>query len=379
MADDRKSFLEAVKTGSATLVTKIVAEITDDKAESLLNSPGCNEDPGSLQGSPLYWACVLGHGRVAQVLLDRGANPDAPATPWGALHIHAACDNNHLFLVRLLLSHGCDVNSLSLQGDTACHLAAFRGNLDMVRLLIEHGTDLQIRNKAGKTVLNEAHAGNHTEVVSYLNTVLHRKALQNGVKRQMSLPVPCFHNATHMESQPVDKIAATLPVLSPKSAILPVTSQNSVILPVSSQHAATLPVASQHLAMLPVASGHSAMLPVTSHHSAMLSVTSHQPAMLPVTSLHHRPKLLTALSCPGPQNSSSRTKSPICQCPDVPYQIWIRENSEETCSIRPSDSRHYQNHGKNGLRLEDSPVSVTNMTESYYDDKSNLYQTKTCV
>ena len=101
MAHNRKCFLEAVKTGSAALVAKLLTCAGEERARrELVNSTGDGREQGSVQGSPLYWACVLGRPEVASVLLESGADPDGPATPWGAKHLHAACDNNHLPLAR---------------------------------------------------------------------------------------------------------------------------------------------------------------------------------------------------------------------------------------------------------------------------------------
>ncbi|MCJ1269666.1 hypothetical protein MMC22_009558 [Lobaria immixta] len=115
--------------------------------------------PGIYGGRYLWMAAQNGNTKTAQILLKNGADPNAPMTkrfPTSALQV--ATSGNFVDLVRVLLSAGAEVDTLSFQGLTALSSAIASRNLVLVRILLEAGANLdrcKIRdwpwNKPGET------------------------------------------------------------------------------------------------------------------------------------------------------------------------------------------------------------------------------------
>lgn len=107
--------------------------------------------------SPLMYAAVVGSLESMRLLLDQGADPNAPndfaATPlmWCA---------GDAAKVRLLLSRGAKVDARSKLGRTPLLIAAaYDGMTEAARLLIEKGADVNARDSGGMTVLARASGG----------------------------------------------------------------------------------------------------------------------------------------------------------------------------------------------------------------------------
>jgi ankyrin repeat protein len=116
--------------------------------------------------SPLMYAAALGSLESMRLLLDAGADPnianDFAATPlmWCA---------GDAVKVRLLLSKGARVNVRSKLGRTPLLVAAaYDGATEAASLLIEKGADVNARDEGGMSVVEQAAASNHIELVRLL-------------------------------------------------------------------------------------------------------------------------------------------------------------------------------------------------------------------
>jgi ankyrin repeat protein len=85
---------------------EIAALLLDHGAD--VNAPNRQQVIGP-ENRPLHAAAYLGRHPVAEVLLERGAEPGATDAA-GFTPLHLAAANGHLDIVRLLLAHGADVN-----------------------------------------------------------------------------------------------------------------------------------------------------------------------------------------------------------------------------------------------------------------------------
>lgn len=121
--------------------------------------------------TPLHVAARLGHVELADLLLRRGADPDArDAEGWTPLL--AACDTrctpptapeataaHCLQLCRLLLSAGADPDAADQDRRRPLHLACLRGYGAIVELLLSCGVSVNAMDYGGHTALHCALQG----------------------------------------------------------------------------------------------------------------------------------------------------------------------------------------------------------------------------
>lgn len=120
------------------------------------------------EATPLILASRGGNVEIARLLLDAGANANANPfkyalhrdwevtyTPaallpvirqseiiYDAAALHAASQNGHAEIVRLLLAAGADVNAKGDDEVTALHAASQNGHVEIVKLLLAAGADV---------------------------------------------------------------------------------------------------------------------------------------------------------------------------------------------------------------------------------------------
>ena len=140
--------------------------------------------PQTRGSSALVIAVGSGHFELAAALLDAGADPNAAAQGWTALHHitwirkpgtgsndpapYGSGSMDSLALVRKLKAHGADVNArvtrrpnvgvtaLNFIGATPFFMAARGGDVELMRLLVELGADPKLPNEDGTTPLMAA-------------------------------------------------------------------------------------------------------------------------------------------------------------------------------------------------------------------------------
>ena len=108
---------------------------------------------------------MRGHVRVAEVLLNHGADPELRTTI-GQTPLMWACGRGRAEAADLLLRHNARTDPADCNGDTALHRAAFNGRIACVAALLAHGADATVGNSAGLTPRDMAVSGKHAEVVS---------------------------------------------------------------------------------------------------------------------------------------------------------------------------------------------------------------------
>ena len=145
---------------------------------------GTGVRPPTRGSSALVLAVGSAHFELAAALLDAGADPNAAAQGWTALHHltwirkpgtgsndpapYGSGNMDSLTLVRKLKAHGADVNArvtrrpnvgvtaLNFIGATPFFMAARGGDVELMRLLVELGADPKLPNEDGTTPLMAA-------------------------------------------------------------------------------------------------------------------------------------------------------------------------------------------------------------------------------
>jgi ankyrin repeat protein len=125
----------------------------------------------------------------AEEFFSHGGNPNI--TYNGNNILHRAISGEDLTLIKLLLSHGADVNKPDDRGDTPLHYSR-ANNKEIVKLLIDNGANVNAQNDYGTSIL---HFANHKEIAELLiekganvnaqtsrgETPLHKKTLDKEV------------------------------------------------------------------------------------------------------------------------------------------------------------------------------------------------------
>jgi ankyrin repeat protein len=161
--------------------------------------------------SPLTWAASTKNVGLARLLLDKGANVNAPGS-FGMTALHFAAENGQRRMVRLLMNKGAlitreglccmtplmlasgkgrlgvakmllpaidreELDQKDLQGWTTLHHAAYRGRIEVVDLLLSKGAQVQSKDATGRTPLMLAANRGHLAALSVLIKAMHGEGL----------------------------------------------------------------------------------------------------------------------------------------------------------------------------------------------------------
>lgn len=118
---------------------------------------------------------MLGSTLVAEALLDAGANPNLRDPTCGLTVTHDAAREGFVDTVRVLISHGADVNLVDKQGNMPLHLAAREGHLQVVQVLIGPTADPQRANGQGYTAEQLALHFGRMDIARYIDDHLNSR------------------------------------------------------------------------------------------------------------------------------------------------------------------------------------------------------------
>ncbi len=118
--------------------------------------------------SPLHCAAQQGHAEIAELLIAKGANPNA-IDMMGETPLHTAVLGGHKDVVMVLLAGGANVNAINRMERTPLHFAAREGYLDVVEVLLAQGADINAKDKSpSRTPLHYAAQQDHKDVAELL-------------------------------------------------------------------------------------------------------------------------------------------------------------------------------------------------------------------
>lgn len=154
------------KTDMLRLLRDLVTELDIFEAATLGDEIALDQSLGNKESitsrstdgfTPLHLAAFFNQPVIVKILLDHGADVNSIAENPScvqALHSAAACGSTEI--VKILLQNGADINARQHGGWTALQAAAKHGNLEMVDLLLSHGADPDQASDDGQTAITMA-------------------------------------------------------------------------------------------------------------------------------------------------------------------------------------------------------------------------------
>ncbi|XP_030045663.1 protein fem-1 homolog B [Microcaecilia unicolor] len=164
---------KAASEGRVLTLAALLLNRTDAEIRWLLTYVSAQ---GGQRSTPLIIAARNGHGKVVRLLLEH-YRADTRQTGTvrfdgyvidGATALWCAAGAGHFEVVKLLVSHGANVNHTTVTNSTPLRAACFDGRLDIVKYLVENHANISIANKYDNTCLMIAAYKGHTDVVKYL-------------------------------------------------------------------------------------------------------------------------------------------------------------------------------------------------------------------
>jgi ankyrin repeat protein len=127
-----------------------------------------NWTAGGRGSSALSTAAASNQIAIAQLLLDRGADPNI-ASQWNETPLQAAAYHGNTEILKLLIDAGARLDTAETQyGFTALASAARNGHMDAIKLLLDAGADRSLRIKDGRTAKQLAEQYNHLNAAQLL-------------------------------------------------------------------------------------------------------------------------------------------------------------------------------------------------------------------
>ena len=97
----------------------------------------------------LHAAAYVGNAEIAKMLIDHGAAVNDQANIARITPLHAASEEDHLAVVKLLVAAGADPKRVEVNGYTAGSRAGWREHWDVVVFLLRSGDTCQPEDLAG--------------------------------------------------------------------------------------------------------------------------------------------------------------------------------------------------------------------------------------
>jgi ankyrin repeat protein len=102
----------------------------------------------------LIFSAECGYDKIAEVLLQKGAEIEDTITSRKLTPLVIAAINGHSSVVKILLNHNANAHALTSGGETALFLAAYEGHLDIVQPLSTYEGLIDKQSEGGMTPMS---------------------------------------------------------------------------------------------------------------------------------------------------------------------------------------------------------------------------------
>lgn len=133
-----------------------------------LQAINCNMQHRYSGVTMLYCTARLGDIELVEALLKAGADQKIREYINLNTPLHAASEQGHLDVVKLLCTYEAPVNMQNKQGQTALHRAALKGDVALCKQLLSFGARSDIRDLYAKLPIQYAQAREYADVVALL-------------------------------------------------------------------------------------------------------------------------------------------------------------------------------------------------------------------
>ena len=124
----------------------------------------------------LHFAAYFGTPEVVELLLGRGAAPNAVGSGWmTGTPLHSAASASRVGIARILLHAGADPDARQTAGFTPLHSAAHNGSGALVQLLLERGADATLTTDEGRDAMSFARDAEDAETIGAIEEWLARR------------------------------------------------------------------------------------------------------------------------------------------------------------------------------------------------------------
>ena len=152
--DTKQRLVESVKNGDEARVTEALDKIGWDVLHKVIYPYLLfgHKDTGTL----LHVACCYKQPNLVKLFLERMANPDEKSRERRRSPLHVSAMFGDKKSCALLISNGCTVDAVDMEGETPLHRASWYGDDDVVKLLIKHNADVNHGDLSGWRPLHGA-------------------------------------------------------------------------------------------------------------------------------------------------------------------------------------------------------------------------------
>ena len=171
----KRDDFEDIEFPENIIITPLQAAVSGSDAAlvKILLDAGAHVNEERYGDTLLQMAAALGNAEVVGILVEHGADINAPAVDEeGITALQAAARADNFGLVQILLNSGSHINAAASHsgGRTALQAAAENGNIVLAKFLIEAGADVNAdaSPKSGRTCLQAAAEHEHVEMVLML-------------------------------------------------------------------------------------------------------------------------------------------------------------------------------------------------------------------
>lgn len=118
----------------------------------LLFAHGCPVNGGidKICSTPLHFAVTFADETMIDLLLSHGADINSRGLG-GQTPLQTACDNDDIRMTEHLLARGADVNRANYEGLTVLHRACIWNQIDLIPILLAHGASCDALDKYANT------------------------------------------------------------------------------------------------------------------------------------------------------------------------------------------------------------------------------------